>query len=95
MRQGNKLWETLSGQTDLPDEAFPGQSVTEIVDDSRVLIENHCGVREYGRDVICVQLKFGILRICGRDLHLRCMTRTKLVISGCIQSVNILRRAKS
>ena len=92
--RGNKLWETLSGQTDLPDEVFPGQSLIEIVEDRRVLIENHCGVKEYGRELICVQVKFGTLKICGNNLQLRCMTNTKLVISGCIQSIAINRRTK-
>lgn len=95
MNRRNKLWEALSSQTDLPDEVFPGQSLIEIVEDHRVLIENHLGVKEYGPEAICVQVNFGILRVCGSSLHLRCMTRTKLVISGCIQSITIHRRTKS
>lgn len=94
MKPRNKLWENLAGQSDLPDEVFPGQSLIEIIEDRRVLIENHCGVKEYGSETICVQVKFGILRICGNNLHLRCMTRTKLVIAGCIQSISISRRTK-
>lgn len=94
MKQGMKLWETLCRQTDLPDEVFPGQSLIEIVDDRRVLVENHRGVKEYGPEAICVQVKFGMLRICGKNLHLRCMTRTKLVISGCIHNITISRRGK-
>lgn len=95
MKRKNELWEALSGQADLPDEVFPGQSLIEIVEDRRVLIENHRGVKEYGPDTICVHVKFGMLRICGSNLHLRCMTRSKLVISGCIESITIQRRKTS
>ena len=89
MRKGSKLWEHLSQRTDLPDEVFPGQTLIEIVDDRRVQIERHRGVREYGREQICVKVSFGLVRICGTGLYLRCMSRSQLVICGCIRSVSL------
>ena len=88
MRRANRLWEQLSQAADLPDEVFPGQTLIEIVDDHRVLIEGHRGVREYGRDMICVNVSFGTVRICGTGLYLRCMSRYRLVICGHIRSVD-------
>ena len=92
MKQGKNLWEQLSGQADLPDEVFPGQPLIEIVGNQRVLIEHHRGVREYGREQICVKVAYGLVQICGSCLHLRCMTKQQLIISGCIQSVTLHRR---
>ena len=92
MRKENRLWELLSQAADLPDEVFPGQTLVEIVDDRRVLIENHRGVREYGHEKICVQVSYGMLQVCGQALHLRCMTRSQLVISGCIRGISLIRK---
>ena len=94
MKQENSLWEKISGQVDLPDEVFPGQPLIEIVSDKRVLIEHHRGVCEYGRDKICIKASFGMIQICGSGLHLRCMTKQQLVVSGCIRSVTLLRRGQ-
>lgn len=92
MRKGNRFWEQLSNAADLPDEVFPGQTLIEIVDGNRVLIEHHRGVIEYGHEKICVRLRIGILQICGNTLHLRCMTRSKLVICGCIHGITLIRK---
>lgn len=94
MRKGSKLWEHLSHRADLPDEVFPGQTLIEIVDDRRVLIEHHRGVREYGREKICVRVSYGMVQVCGRGLHLRCMTRSQLVISGCIRGITLLGKER-
>ena len=91
MKQGKMLWEQFAGDADLPDEVFPGQSLIEIINDRRVLIENHGGIKEYGSEKICVKLKFGVATIFGTSLTIRCMTRSKLVICGCIQCIQLNR----
>lgn len=92
MDNGNRLWERIFQQADLPDEVFPGQPLVEIVGNWRVLMEHHCGVKEYGPEKICVRVKYGVVQICGNGLHLRCMTKNQLVISGCICSITLLRK---
>lgn len=82
------LWDRL----DLPGESLPGQVVVEITGDNRVLIEHHCGVREYSRERIGVKVKYGMLQVCGSCLELRCMTREQLVISGRIDCIVLKRR---
>lgn len=88
MRGRFDLWEQL----DLPGESLPGQVVVEITGDNRVLVEHHRGVREYSRECIGVNVKFGVVQICGRCLQLRCMTKDQLVISGKIDGVTLKRR---
>jgi len=90
MRKGNELWEHLSRAADLPDEVFPGQPLVEIISDQRVLVEHHRGIREYGQEKICVKVNYGMLQICGNGLHLRCMTRSRLVICGRIRSITLM-----
>lgn len=82
------LWDRL----DLPGESLPGQVVVEISGENRVLIEHHCGVREYSRERIGVKVKYGMLQVCGSCLELRCMTREQLVISGKIDCIVLKRR---
>lgn len=84
------LWERL----DLPGESLPGQVLVEIAGDSRVLIEQHRGVREYSREKIGVKVRYGLVQVCGSGLELRCMTREQLVISGRIDSVTLKRRER-
>ena len=82
------LWDRL----DLPGESLPGQVLVEISGENRVLIEHHCGVREYSRERIGVTVKYGMLQVCGSCLELRCMTREQLVISGRIDCIVLKRR---
>ena len=86
----NDLWERL----DLPGECLPGQVLVEIAGDSRVLIEQHRGVREYSPERIVVKVRYGLVQVCGSGLELRCMTREQLVISGRIDSVTLKRRER-
>ena len=92
MDRANRFWEQLSRQADLPDEVFPGQPLIEIVGDRRVLIEHHRGVREYGPDKICVNVSYGFIQVLGQNLHLRCMTRSQLVICGRICGIALIRK---
>ena len=77
---------------DLPGESLPGQVLIEITDDSRVLIEHHRGIQEYSTERIGVNVKFGVVQVCGHCLELRCMTREQLVITGCVKTVCLCRR---
>ena len=82
------LWKQL----ELPGESLPGQVVVEIMGYDRVLIEHHRGVREYSRERIGINVKFGVVTVCGTRLALSCMNREQLVITGQIEGVMLSRR---
>lgn len=90
MRQyGNGMrWLTES------ERVLPGVPVVELAGDRRVLIENHKGVVEYGKERICVKVQYGLLCICGIDMELAKMSKEQLVIAGKIESVSIHRKGK-
>lgn len=94
MRQGKGWLERLSDGADLPGLPLPGVPLVELAGDRRVLIENHGGVTEYGSCRIQVQVRYGQIAVCGRDLQLARMTREQLVISGKIDSVTLCRRGE-
>ena len=84
-------WD-LRQRLELPEEGLPGETLVEIMGDDRVLIEGHKGVREYSRERIGVNVKFGMVTVCGNGLTLRCMTREQLIITGKIQGISLTRR---
>lgn len=90
-RQGSWL-ERLMDSADLQGEGVPGQTVAELLGDRRVLIENHGGVTEYGRERIRVRVKYGELWVCGSGLEMMKMTGSQLVITGNVDSICIKRR---
>ena len=82
-------------QAALSQESVPEYPIIEISGEHRVLIENHQGVAAYGKEQILVNVKFGIICICGRNLEILRMTKEQVVIHGSIDSVNIKRRRRS
>ena len=89
MKQRGKILQHVVLGADLPGEAIPGLPLVEIVGQSRVLIENHCGVTGYGCNEVCVKVKYGQLCICGSGLMLAQMTKYQLIITGQIECVKL------
>ena len=92
MQKERRFLERIVDEMDLTGEPIPGQSIVEIAGDSRVLIENHCGITQYDAEKFCVKVRFGHIAVCGCNLELSQMTRDRLVISGKIGGITIHRR---
>lgn len=92
MKQKRHWLGRLAQAADLQAEVLPGQSLLELYGDSRILIEHHKGVTEYGQDTIRVRMGYGQVCICGKCLELSCMTSDQLIITGQIESVILCRR---
>ena len=95
MGQKRKWVQKIADGTRLYGEALPGQTIIEIADDRRVLVERHSGVVEYGINRICIRAKYGMICVTGSRLELTQMSREQLVISGQIESVQIQRGCSS
>ena len=91
---GKHFIDRMADAADLPDEPIPGQPLVEIAGERRVLIERHSGVTEYGRQQICVKVKYGTVCVTGQGLELTRMTKEQLIISGCIECVKLERRRR-
>ena len=91
MGKTGSIWRRLAMMADLPDEPTPGLPLVEIIDHSRVLVENHKGVTEYGRTMIRIKVKYGSVCVCGQNLEIARMSKGMLIISGCIDSVQLCR----
>lgn len=73
-------------------ESIPILPILEMAGDRRVLVENHCGVISYSCEQIGIAVKYGKLFVSGGNLQLTHMTKVKLVITGRIDSIAIVRR---
>lgn len=92
MGKGRFFLERLTEDANLVAEQLPGQTIVELAGDRRVLIENHFGVKAYGREQIIVKVKYGYVCVCGCGLELLRMSREQLVIRGRIDGVTLQRR---
>lgn len=89
----NRGWmQRLAEEMDMAQEPIPGLPLVEICGERRVLIENHTGVRSYGREQICVGVSYGEVAVRGCGLELARMTKEQLVICGHIESISLIRR---
>lgn len=92
MKQHGNFLERLMDYSDLPGEPLPKIPLVELCDDRRVLIENHNGITEYGRERIKVRMRYGEICICGRELVMSRMTGNQLIIRGRIDGLSVCRR---
>jgi len=92
VEKSSGFWERLAARAELDTEPMPAQPIIEIGGDSRVLVENHCGVQAYCPGEIIIGLKFGQVRVCGKNLVLTRMSREQLLIRGKIDTVALIRR---
>lgn len=93
VRRTGIMWR-MTQQMHLGPEGIPGLPLAEIAGEHRVLIENHKGVVKYTCDEIMVCVSFGYFRICGDNLKLLQMTDVRLVIGGCIYSLQLVKKDK-
>ena len=92
MSEKKRWMERLADSADLSGEPLPLEPLVELAGDRRVLIENHRGVVQYSREKICVKVRYGTVAVCGCGLELSRMTKERLVISGRIDSISLIRR---
>lgn len=92
MGRSYRFLERFAERAELETEPMPAQTIVEIAGDSRVLVENHEGVKAYSSEKILIGVKYGCICICGCRLTLIRMTKEQLVIRGKIDSVSLQRR---
>ena len=81
-------WRRIITQHD----ELPKQPLLELTGDSRLLVENHKGICVYGKDRICIRVKYGLIEITGEQMELAMISCQKLIVMGMINSVTLHRR---
>ena len=75
---------------DLPAEVLAGAPKLTLTGGSRLHIENHRGILEYGRDIIIVNAGQTILKIMGSGLEILSMSAEELLITGRITGIDLV-----
>lgn len=91
MMPRRKFRDYLWDKTENP-ELFPSVPIVELAGSHRVLVENHLGVIQYSTERIGIKMKYGQMQICGCGLMLEQMTKVKLLVTGRIDGILLLRR---
>ena len=91
MNSSERIQRIMDG-ADLREETFAGVPIVELAGDKRILIEGHRGVTNYSAESICVKVKYGYVKVCGKELELAKMTGKQVIITGRIDAVQIYRR---
>ena len=94
MGRGKNWLMRVAQTTDLLDENITREPILELCGNNRVLIENHCGVMEYGTELIRIRVKNGDYCVVGSGLRLCKMCEEKLLIRGVIQEV-LVRKGRA
>lgn len=91
MKQQTRILRQLELRAQLSGQPLPGIPIVELAGDRRVLIENHCGVKEYSDNRVSVGVSFGSVQIQGANLEISKMSANQLVVSGVIDTVRLER----
>ncbi len=92
MKRKDSIFDGVFIKAGLPGEPCPGIPVIEILGEHRVLVENHFGVSAYNRCNIQILVKFGSVCVTGSGLCLSSMTKSQIIITGCITGVSLIKR---
>lgn len=87
----NSIENRLRRVSDMSAAVLPGQTLIELLDTGRVIIENHKGVCLYSKEEIAVKTCFGAVIIEGDCLEIAKMTKEQLVIIGSITGLKLER----
>lgn len=79
-----KTAQDLAERLELPAEALGAVRLT-LTGGRLLLVENHCGLQEYGRERIVIGGGRGKILVSGRELDIEGMNGRELVLRGRIQ----------
>lgn len=91
MKRAHKAFTQVLAAAKLDAELHPKVSLLELAGDCRILIENHISVIHYATQQVRIRVSFGQINIAGRGLKLARLGKEQLVITGCIESINLCR----
>ncbi len=94
MKRSRNFFQNLPQRSADP-EVFPVVPIVELAGCNRVLVENHLGVMEYSLEKVGIKMKYGELHICGCNLMLAHMTKVKLIVTGQIDNIALIRRSRT
>lgn len=90
-KRARGILEKAADVFDLPGQVVVGLTRVTITGDRRIHIENHRGILEYGEEEIHVSCGRMVLKMKGKDLVLKAMSDTEIMITGALDAVEFIR----
>lgn len=81
-RDGDTLKEKFADAVDISKDVMLGVPLVSMIGDREITIENYIGILEYTDSVIRIKCKALNVRLEGKNLELKTMTRDFLYITG-------------
>ena len=78
---------------ELMEDLHPNRPRVEILGDSRVIVENHCGIQEYDESILRVRCRGCQVRSMGADLALTALSLAELAVIGVVSAADYLTNA--
>ncbi|SEF74285.1 sporulation protein YqfC [Caloramator fervidus] len=85
------LKRRLSDALDIPQEIVMNVPSLKVVGDSEIIIENHKGIIEYGKNVVRVDSNIGIINIKGSDFIIKSITQDEIELLGKIEVIEYIK----
>lgn len=95
MKKNVRLYDRLASLSSLSGGTVPGVPLIEIISDKRVLLENHQGICRYTHEQICIKTELGIIKLDGKQLHIKQMSSDQLIITGKLENLSICRSSSN
>ena len=80
--------ERAAEMFDLPGEVVAGVTRLTVTGGSRVYVENHRGILDYGLECISISGGKCIIKLRGRGLCLKSMSESELLVTGTILGID-------
>ncbi len=84
-----QLLSHAADRLELPADLVAGLPRLELTGFSKLAIERHNGIREYGTERIVVEVNMGAVVVEGLDLTVRSMDHAQIVLTGQITAVRL------
>lgn len=72
-----------------PAQALTPRTLVEILGKTRLLVEHHRGILQYGTEEIIIGATFGMIIVTGRELRVCCMNREQVFLAGTVDQVSL------
>lgn len=92
MKGAHRFLEIIQAEKELTRKSIAGESIIEVAENRRMLIEKHCGIIQYSQELIGIKMPFGCVVVSGTSLEMSEMTKDRLLITGTIDSISLQRR---
>jgi sporulation protein YqfC len=87
MIKKSNIKSRISDSLELPKEVTLNIPIIKITGENDIYVENHKGIVEYSNEILRINSEIGIIKITGKNLHIKEINKEELFIVG---DVNII-----